>query len=54
MELMDHERILENEGLPFAFIVNLMTELEDILRIYDGNLVYQVEELLNLKFENFR
>jgi hypothetical protein len=27
IELMDYERIVETEGIPFSFIINLMTEI---------------------------
>jgi len=51
MELMDYERIVESEGIPFAFIINLMTEIEDILKLYEVNFVSQLEQFLNNKYD---
>ena len=28
IELMDYEKIVESEGIPFAFIINLMKEIQ--------------------------
>ena len=51
MELMDYERIVESEGIPFSFIINLMTEIEDILKLYEVNFVSQLEQFLNNKYD---
>lgn len=48
---MDYERIVESEGIPFAFIINLINEIEDVIRLYDVDFVYQVEQFLNNKFD---
>ncbi len=48
---MDHERIIESEGLPFAYVINLMSEVKDILTLYGRTLVNQVEKVLNDEFE---
>ncbi len=42
MEVLDHERIIENEGIPFNYISNLMIEIQSILDRYEANLVFQV------------
>ena len=39
---MDHEKIVETEGLPFAYIINMMTEIRNILDLYENNFVYQI------------
>jgi hypothetical protein len=39
---MDYDRIVESEGIPFAFILNLLKEIEDITKIYETNFVYQI------------
>jgi len=39
---MDFERIVESEGLPFSYIVNLMAEIKDIIKLYGNNFVYQI------------
>lgn len=51
MSVMDHERIIESEGLPFAYVINLMTEIKDILSLYGRTLVNQVEKVLNDEFD---
>ena len=51
IELMDYEKIVESEGIPFTFIVNLMKEIQEILDIHEQNLVYQVEKVLNKEFD---
>lgn len=39
---MDTEKIIESEGLPFSFIINLMKQMSDFLRLYSGNFVQHV------------
>ena len=51
MELLDYERIVESEGLPFAFVMNLMQEIKDIMNLYQENFVHHVETVLNTEFE---
>ena len=34
MELMDYEKIVETEGLPFAYVINLMSEIKDTINLY--------------------
>ncbi len=41
---------MESEGLPFAYVINLMTEVKEILSLYAGTLVNQVEKILNEEF----
>lgn len=47
---MDHEKIIESEGLPFAYVVNLMSEVRDIMTLYATTLVNQIEKVLNEEF----
>ena len=51
MELLDYEKIVESEGLPFAFVMNLMQEIKDIMYLYQANFIHQVEKVLNTEFE---
>jgi hypothetical protein len=48
---MDYERIVESEGIPFTYIINLMAEIQDIIKLYEVNFIYQLEQFLNNKFE---
>lgn len=48
---MDYERIVESEGIPFTYIINLMSEIQDIIKLYEVNFIYQLEQLFNEKFE---
>ena len=48
---MDYEKIVESEGIPFTFIINLMKEIQEILDAHEQNLVYQVEKVLNKEFD---
>lgn len=48
---MDYERIVESEGIPFTYIINLMSEIQDIIKLYETNFIYQLEQLFNEKFE---
>jgi hypothetical protein len=34
MELLDHERIIESEGIPFNNIANLMIEIKEIISLH--------------------
>ena len=34
MELMDYEKIVETEGLPFSYVMNLMSEIKDTINLY--------------------
>lgn len=47
---MDHERIVESEGLPFTYIVNLMQEVGDIIKLYDRNFIFHIEKVFNNQF----
>jgi len=48
---MDYERIVESEGIPFTYIINLMMEIQDIINLYEVNFVSQLEEFLNNRFD---
>lgn len=50
MEILDRDWIIDSEGIPFNHIVNLMTEVKEIISLYENNFVYQVERYLNSKF----
>jgi len=39
---MDVEKIVESEGLPFSYIVNLMEEISDMIKINGQNFIYQI------------
>ena len=39
---MDHEKIVKSEGPPFSYIVNLMSQISDILKLYSANFVKHV------------
>ena len=51
IELMDYDKIVETEGIPFTFIINMLTEMQEILQNHEQNLVYQVEKVLNREFD---
>jgi hypothetical protein len=48
---IETDKIAENEGLPFSYIINLMKEITDILTIYGENFIYQIEKVLNEQYE---
>lgn len=50
MAAEDHDKISESEGLPFAFIVDLMKSVRDVMKIHKENLVAKVEEVFNKEF----
>lgn len=52
LAVLDQERIIESEGLPFAYVINLMTEMKDVMQLYAATLVSQVEKVLNEEFDN--
>ena len=54
MELLDHDWIVDTEGIPFNYIVNLMTEVKEIISLYEVNFVYQIEKFLNDRLDNSR
>ena len=47
---MDHEKIIESEGLPFSYIINLMKQISDILQLYNGNFLSHIEKAVNEKY----
>jgi len=51
MEATDEERIVDKEGLPLSFIIDLMKEISDFASIYAENFVYQIEKVLNEEYE---
>ena len=51
MQLLDYEKIVETEGLPFAFVMNLMQEIKDIMSLYQENFIHQIEKVLNTEFD---
>jgi len=48
---IDDEKIVESEGLPFSFMVDLMREISDVISIYGENFIYHIEKVLNEEFE---
>lgn len=52
MELLDHERVVENEGMPFNNIANLMLDVQSILREHETNFIFQVETFLNSRLKD--
>lgn len=42
LAVLDQERIIESEGLPYAYVINLMSEVKDILALHSSTLVNQV------------
>jgi hypothetical protein len=46
---MDKEKIIETEGLPFSYIINLMKQMSEYLKLYSGNFVQHLEKALNDK-----
>ena len=48
---LDHEKIVESEGLPFSYIINLMEELSEIMKLKSENFIYQIEKVFNTQFE---
>lgn len=49
LSAMDNEKIIETEGLPFSYIINLMKQMEDYLKLYGQNFVQHVEKALSDK-----
>ena len=47
---MDQQKIVETEGLPFAFILNFLTEIKDTLNLHQNNLMEKVVKILNKQF----
>jgi len=52
MGASDDEKILESEGLPFAYIVNLIKQVSDMLKLHSSRFVNQVEKALNEKYND--
>jgi hypothetical protein len=50
LEAEEEEKIIENEGLPFAYILNMMKQISDVMKIYSENFKNQVEKALNEKY----
>jgi hypothetical protein len=48
---MDVERIVESEGLPFSYVVNLLREISEIVSLYGQNFLFQIEKVLNDQYE---
>lgn len=46
----DYEKIADSEGLPYAFIVDMMLSVRDILTNYKHNFIEKVERVLNQEF----
>ena len=51
LNVEDVEKIVESEGLPFSYILNLIKELADNVKVYSENFVLQVERVLNEKID---
>lgn len=47
MAAEDHEKISESEGLPFAFIVDMMKSIKDVMKFHKETLISKVEEVFN-------
>lgn len=50
LSAVDHEKIIESEGLPFSYIINLMKQMSDILKLYNGNFLNHIEKAVNEKY----
>lgn len=48
---MDHEKIIESEGLPFSYVINLMRHIADLLHLYRHNFAAHAEKALNAKYQ---
>ena len=44
---LNEDEITANEGLPFAYVLNVLCEISDILKLYVPNFVHQIESVLN-------
>ena len=42
LSAMEGDKIVESEGLPFSYVINLMKEIEEIVTINASNFVYQI------------
>ena len=47
---MDNEKIIESEGLPFSYTINLMKQVSELLQLYSGNFLRHIEKALNEKY----
>ena len=45
------EQIIETEGLPYAYTVNLIEEITEITDRHIKNFVYQAERALNMELD---
>lgn len=43
--------MIETEGLPFAYIMDMMKQISDITQVYGHNFREQVEKALNMESE---
>ena len=44
---IDVDKIIETEGLPFSYIINLMKQMSDMLKLYNSNFLKHIEKALN-------
>lgn len=47
LSAIEVDKIVDSEGLPFSYIINLMKELSEIITINAESFVYQIEKVLN-------
>lgn len=47
LSAIEVDKIVDSEGLPFSYIINLMKEISEIISNNAENFVYQIEKVLN-------
>lgn len=52
LSAMAHEKIIESEGLPFSYILNLMKHIEDTLKLYGNHFISHIEKALNSRYNS--
>lgn len=52
LSAMAHEKIIESEGLPFSYILNLMKHIEDTLKLYGNHFINHIEKALNSRYNS--
>ena len=50
LSAVDNQKIIESEGLPFSYIINLMKQISDLLRLHSGNFLGHIEKVLSEKY----
>lgn len=49
---MDHQKIIESEGLPFAYVINLMKRISEMINQHKDNFVNHIQKALNVRYNS--